>query len=161
MKPILLSLNLIMFWFGTTAYAGVLWALHFFWFPTWRTLRVENYYDQFIPQTTAATRFFTVVVSLMFLSLIIIIVHEWRTRLKWPALAAFLTLGAATFFGTLRILPINHKLKEGVTDQAQLTEMLNRWINLNETRFVLLTLLWIILVYYIFRKGRLGAAMNE
>lgn len=161
MKPILLSLNLIMFWFGTTAYAGVLWALHFFWFPTWRTLRVENYYDQFIPQTTAATRFFTVVVSLMFLSLIIIIVHEWRTRLKWPALAAFLTLGAATFFGTLRILPINHKLKEGATDQAQLTEMLNRWINLNETRFVLLTLLWIILVYYIFRKGRLGAAMNE
>jgi hypothetical protein len=39
--------------------------------------------------------------------------------------------------------------------------MLNRWINLNETRFVLLTLLWIIFVYYIFRKGRLGAVMNE
>src|SRR6266513_664957 len=99
MKPILLSLNLIILWFGTTAYAGVLWALHFFWFPTWRTLRVENYYDQFIPQTTAATRFFTVVVSLMFLSLIIVIVHEWSTRLKWAALAAFLTSGAATFFG--------------------------------------------------------------
>jgi uncharacterized membrane protein len=160
MKPILLSLNLIVLWFGTTAYAGVLWALHFL-VPNLAHSARRKHYDQFIPQTTAATRFFTVVVSLMFLSLIVIIVHEWRTRLKWAALAAFLTLGAATFFGTLRILPINHKLKEGVTDQAQLTEMHNRWINLNETRFVLLTLLWIIFVYYIFRKGRLGAAMNE
>jgi len=161
MKPILLLLNLFCFWFGTTAYAGVLWSLHFFWFPSWRGLRVDNYYDQFIPQTTAATKFFTIVVPVMFLSLIVITIHEWRSKLKWISIAGFLTLGAATFFGTLRILPINHKLKEGVTDQAQLTEMLDKWIDLNETRFVLLTILWLLLVAYVTCKGRLGRAMNQ
>ena len=112
-------------------------------------------------QTTAATKFFTIVVPVMFLSLIVITIHEWRSKLKWISIAGFLTLGAATFFGTLRILPINHKLKEGVTDQAQLTEMLDKWIDLNETRFVLLTILWLLLVAYVTCKGRLGRAMNQ
>lgn len=161
MKSILLTLNLIYLWFGTTMYAGVLWSLYFFWFPTWRNLRVETYYEQFIPQTTAATKFFTIVVPLMFLSLIIIIIHEWRTRLKWAGIAGLAALAAATFFGTRQIIPINKTLKAGITDQAQLNDLLGQWIHLNEIRFMLLTLLWVILVYYVLRKGNIPRAMNQ
>jgi len=161
MKPLLLTLNLIFLWFGTTMYAGVLWSLHFFWFPTWRHLRVETYYEQFIPQTTAATQFFTIVVPLMFASLIIIIIQEWKTTLKWVGLAGLLTLGAATFFGTMRIIPINKTLKAGITDQAQLNNLLGQWIQLNETRFILLSLLWLIFVFYVLRKGNIARAMNQ
>lgn len=161
MKPLFLTLNLIFVWFGTTLYAGVLWSLHFFWFPSWRHLRVATYYEQFVPQTTTATKYFTVVVPIMFLALIILTIHEWSTRLKWLTIAMFMSLAGATFFGTMRIIPINKQLKAGVTDQAQLDQMLGRWIDLNEMRFYLLTLMWFFLVIYVLRKGNIARAMYQ
>ena len=56
MKGILLTINHAYLFFGATLYCGVLWALHFFWYSTWRHLQVANYYEQFIPQTAAATQ---------------------------------------------------------------------------------------------------------
>jgi hypothetical protein len=153
MKRILLALNHGYLFFGTTLYVGVLWALHFFWFPSWRSLTVENYYDQFIPQTSTATRFFTVVVPLMFLTGLIMIWQEWRTRFRWLPIAAVLCLGTATFVGTRRIIPVNKILATHITDQAQLTSLLERWMNLNDIRWVLLTLMWLLMMIYFFRKG--------
>jgi hypothetical protein len=153
MKRILLALNHGYFFFGTTLYVGVLWALHFFWFPSWRTLTVENYYDQFIPQTSTATRFFTVVVPLMFLTGAIMTWREWRTPQRWYPLGALLCLATATFVGTRRIIPVNKILATHITDQAQLTSLLQRWMELNDIRWVLLTIAWLLLMVYFFRKG--------
>jgi hypothetical protein len=58
-KGRLLALNHAVFLWGSTLYVGVLWALHFFWFPSWTHLTVAKHYDQFIPQTMTATKFFT------------------------------------------------------------------------------------------------------
>ena len=66
---------------------GVLWALHFFWFPSWNNLKVDNYYDQFIPQTSTATEFFTVLVPLMFLGHVIMCWKEWKTRMRWISIS--------------------------------------------------------------------------
>ncbi|MFL5403362.1 MAG: hypothetical protein ACJ8BF_11160 [Gemmatimonadales bacterium] len=153
MKRILLALNHGFFFFGTTLYVGVLWALHFFWFPSWRSLTAANYYDQFIPQTSTATRFFTVVVPLMFLTGAIMVWREWRTRLRWLPLGALLCLAAATFVGTRRIIPVNRILASHITDQAQVTALLQRWMELNDIRWVLLTLSWLLLMIYFFLKG--------
>ena len=153
MKRILLALNHGYFFFGTTLYVGVLWALHFFWFPSWRTLTVENYYDQFIPQTSTATRFFTVVVPLMFLTGAIMAWREWRTPQRWYPLGALLCLATATFVGTRRIIPVNKILATHITDQARLTSLLQRWMELNDIRWVLLTIAWLLLMVYFFRKG--------
>jgi hypothetical protein len=153
MKRILLAVNHGYLFFGTTLYVGVLWALHFFWFPGWRTLTVDNYYDQFIPQTSTATRFFTVVVPLMLLTGAIMIWQEWRTRLRWVPIAAVACLATATFVGTRRIIPVNKILATHITDQTQLTTLLARWMSLNDIRWVLLTLMWLLLMYYFFHKG--------
>ena len=88
MKGILLALNHACIFFGATLYCGVLWSLRFFWFPTWRHLTVANYYDQFTPETLAATRFFTVVVPIMFFCCLVMIVTEWRGKLRWAAVNA-------------------------------------------------------------------------
>jgi hypothetical protein len=139
--------------FGTTLYVGVLWALHFFWFPTWTKLTVDNYYDQFIPQTATATRFFTVVVPLMFLGHAIMCWKEWKTSMRWVSLGALACLGAATYDGTLHIIPINKILATHITDPERVTALLKKWMCLNDIRMVLLTASWLLLMYYFGSKA--------
>ena len=43
----------------TSMYLGTGWSLVLFSFPSRSTLRVDNYYDQFVPPVQRATRFFT------------------------------------------------------------------------------------------------------
>jgi hypothetical protein len=155
MKAKLLVLNHACIFFGATLYCGVLWSLHFFWFPSWRNLKVDNYFNQFIPQTDAATRFFTVVVPIMFFCLVVMVFSEWKGKFRWTAIAALLCLGAATWVGQLYIIPINKILAQTITDQAQLTSFLERWMTLNDIRWVLLTIMWLVMMYYFAAKGRL------
>lgn len=159
MKQLLLAFNHAYIFFGATLYVGVLWALHFFWFPGWAKLKVDNYYDQFIPQTTIATQFFTIVVPLMFLALAVMIVTEWKTRFRWVSIAALLCLGLATYVGQSHIIPINKILATGIADQAKLSELLQQWMFLNDIRWVLLTLMWLIMMYYFIAKGNLLQAL--
>src|SRR5215472_6146275 len=155
LKAKLLSLNHAIIFFGTTLYCGVLWSLQFFWFPTWRHLTIANYYDQFVPETLAATSFFTIVVPIMFFCGLVMIISEWHSRLLWAAIVSFLCLTAATIVGQALIIPVNKIIDAGVTDQAQLTSLLERWISLNQIRFALLTAMWIVMMYYFLAKGKL------
>jgi hypothetical protein len=161
MKAILLAINHAFILFGATLYCGVLWSLRFFWFPTWRNLQVSNYYEQFIPQTDAATKFFTVVVPLMFLALIIMTISEWKTGMVWVPIAGLVLLGAATYVGQAHIIPINKILATHVTDQAALTAHLEKWISLNEIRWVLTTLLWLLMMLYFILKGDLFHRLGD
>lgn len=161
MKAKLLVLNHAYLFFGTTLYVGTLWALHFFWFPSWEHLKVDNYYDQFIPQTQAATRFFTYVVPLMFLTSLIMIKSEWKTRFRWLAIGALACLSGATYVGQALIIPINKTLTVPVTDQAQLTAYLEHWISYNNIRWMLLTIMWLLMMWYFIAKPNLTQALGE
>lgn len=161
MKALLLVLNHAYIFFGTTLYVGVLWALHFFWFPTWTKLTVDNYYDQFIPQTTTATHFFTIVVPVMFLALVVMVVTEWKTRFRWVAIAALACLSTATYVGQLHIIPVNKILATGITNQGQLSALLEKWMFLNDIRWVLLTIMWLVMMYYFSAKGDLLPKLSE
>lgn len=161
MKGTLLSLNHAVILFGSTLYCGVLWSLHFFWFPTWTNLKVDNYYNQFIPQTTAATSFFTVVVPIVFLCLLIMAFSEWKTRFRWVPIAGLVLLAASTGVGQMLIIPINKTLAQGISDQAQLSASLERWMSLNDFRWVTETLAWLVMMYYFIAKGELPARINE
>jgi len=155
MKAILLAINHAYLFFGTTLYVGILWSLRFFWFPSWTKLRVDNYFDQFVPQTDAATAFFTIVVPIMFISIIVMAIAEWKTSYRWVPLSAFVFLGSATYVGTMHIIPVNKILKQTITDQARLTELMLKWMSLNDIRWVLLTLMWLVLMYYFLAKGNM------
>jgi hypothetical protein len=153
MKEKLLVFNNACIFFGTTLYVGVLWALHFFWFPTWRNFKVDNYYDQFIPQTTAATQFFTIVVPIMFLCYVIMVWKEWKTKMRWISIGALACLALATYVGTLHIIPINKILAGHITDQARLTKLFQQWMFLNDIRWILMTISWVLLMYYFGAKA--------
>jgi Domain of unknown function (DUF1772) len=160
MKAKLLALNHAYIFFGATLYCGVLWALRFFWFPTWHHLTPANYYEQFIPQTDAATRFFTVVVPIMLFCNLVMIIAEWKGKFRWTAILALLCILGATFDGTLYIIPINKILAKTITDPAQLTALLERWMSLNDIRWILLTIMWLVMMYYFVAKGRLLAELE-
>jgi hypothetical protein len=161
MKGNLLALNQAVILWGSTLYVGVLWALRFFWFPTWHHLTVANYYDQFIPQTQAATHFFTYWVPITLLCLCVMAWSERKTRLRWVPWAGLLLLGISTYVGTQHIIPINKFLATHITDQAVLTDRLEHWMSLNTIRWVTETLAWLVMMYYFIAKGRLPERILE
>jgi hypothetical protein len=157
MKRTLLGLNNAYTMFGTTVYVGVLWALRFFWYPGWRELKVDNYHGQFIPQTTRATKFFTVVVPIMYLTLLIQTISEWKGRFRWVPLAGLACLTGSTVVGQRQIIPINKKLDKGIKDQDELTGHLKEWMRLNDQRFVMMTVMWgVFMWYFTARAGKKG-----
>ena len=68
MREALLTINVVWFLFGATIYCGVMWALRFFFYPSWTAMNRESVKDHFLVPIAAATRFFWVVVPLMLIA---------------------------------------------------------------------------------------------
>ena len=156
MRPYLLALNHGYYFFGTTIYVGVLWALRFFWYPSWEVMSVENVQDHFILPTSAATRFFTVVVPLMFLAGAVMTWAEWKTPQRWLAVLALACIIGATLVGQLLIIPVNETIAAGVTPDV-ITGLFQQWMLYNDIRWVIMTVMWLTLLAYFIRKGDLLA----
>jgi glucan phosphoethanolaminetransferase (alkaline phosphatase superfamily) len=154
-KALLIGLNHILLMFGTTVYMGVLWALHFFWYPSWEVMNTANVQDHFILPTSAATKFFTIVVPIMFVTSLVLIWLEWRTRFRWHAIIAFLGVLGATLVGQLLIIPVNKTIAGGV-EESQLQGLLQEWMSLNDIRWIIVTIMWLALMIYFLMKPSLS-----
>jgi glucan phosphoethanolaminetransferase (alkaline phosphatase superfamily) len=152
MKNTLLNVNHALLMLGTTIYVGVLWALHFFWYPSWENMTVDVVQAHFIGPTSEATKFFTVVVPIMFGCNLVLIWAEWRTRFRWAAIVAILGIIGSTLVGQLLIIPINQTIAKGVAAQAELTPMLQEWMKLNDVRWVMMNVMWLALMYFFLSK---------
>jgi hypothetical protein len=156
MKGALLTANAIYFLFGSTVYVGVMWALRFFFYPSWKGMTLDSVQEHFIVPTSAATRFFLVVVPIMFASGTVLMVSEWGNgAVFWAAVVAFLGICASTYVGWIHIIPINRTIKAGVADEATLVRLLRRWMFLNDVRWVTTTVMWAAIVWYFVAKGHL------
>lgn len=154
MSEALLTASAVYFLFGSTVYCGTMWALQFFFYPSWHRINVGNVQDHFVIPTSAATRFFTVVVPIMFVSGAILVVTEWGEG--WTlvaAILAFLGICVSTFVGWLLIIPINRQIQKGVPDDAALQPLLQRWMKLNTIRLVTVTIMWGATVWYLLAEG--------
>lgn len=151
-----LTLNAVYFLFGATIYCGVMWSLQFFFYPSWKGMTVDTVQDHFIVPTSAATRFFLIVVPLMFASGIVMMASEWGEGLVfWLTVVAFLGICASTYVGWIHIIPVNRRIKAGVPDDAALVPLLKKWMFLNTVRFVTVTIMWGAVVWYVVAKGDL------
>lgn len=161
----LLLLNDLYFAFGATIYAGTLWALRFFFYPSWKSMTVGSAYDHFIVPTRAATRFFTVVVPLMFAAAAVAIAEEWGRAQLWQAVVCLAGISVSSFFGELLIIPINKRVAAGVAagappdqrlDQNGLDRLLKRWMAYNDVRWVTTTVTWLAIIWLLVGKGDLS-----
>jgi hypothetical protein len=155
----LLLLNALYFLFGATMYVGTMWVLKFFLYPTWRSLDRGNVDMHFGIPTRQATKFFTGVVPLMFISAGIMVWVEWGTAGLIPAILCLIGIIALTVVGQALIIPINVRVRGGdFADDDELHSLLIRWMLLNDIRFYVSTLTWLAMVWLLVDKGRLWEA---
>jgi hypothetical protein len=139
---------------GASMYFGTGWSTVLFSFPITPHLTVENYYLQFVPQVKAALRVFTALTTIMIATAGIMLVAEWGTGLVWvPILVVTLVVGSAALTVTL-ILPINRRMAEGITDQAELEEALRRWKSLTSIRVGLWSTEWLAMAIFFAVRAR-------
>lgn len=160
MKEILLTINDVYWLVGATIYVGVLTTLRLFLYPSWTTLRPETTHDHFTLPTEAATRFFLIAIPTWIFVAIVMIVSEWGETTIWPPIIAFLGLMTTTLVGWFGIQPINREIKAGVSDEARLRELLQRWMKINDLRWAAVIIMWAALCAYFVIKPDLPSALG-
>lgn len=156
-KQTLLDVNNAYIFFCASMYLGMFWSLHFFWFPNYpKTLNIENYYDAIIPQTTLATKFFFITIPIMALAILIMLLTEWKSKLRWVPIAWIPGLLIPVIVQQKYIEKVNDQFIAGVTDPEKLKELLDEWMFLNDIRWVVLTIMWLITMYFFIAKARVS-----
>jgi hypothetical protein len=129
-------------------YLGTGWSLWLFSLPLAPKLTLANYYLQLVPQVEAATAFFTPMTKAMIAANLVMIVAEWRTKVRWLPIIVLLAVIAATVLTVKFLFPLNVMMANGITDQAQLQEIVGKWIYFNKWRVTLWTIQWIGMMAY-------------
>ena len=135
-------------------YLGTGWSLALFTLPGRHTMTVDTYYDQIMAPIGRATRFFTVMTIVMVVAAIVLIVAEWGS---WYVLAPIAVLAAvvgATLLTTLVIFRYNRRLRERITDEGELRQVLERWVFWNWFRLGLWSSQWAAVAAYVGLKLR-------
>lgn len=154
-KSTLIDISNAYIFFCASIYLGMFWSLHFFWFPNYpNTLTPDNYYDAIIPQTTTATKFFFITIPIMCVAIIVMLITEWKTGFRWVPLAWIPGLLIPVIVQQGYIERINNTFIAGVTSQDTLSELLADWMFLNDVRWIILTIMWGITMYYFIAKAK-------
>jgi hypothetical protein len=141
-------LNDVLMLLFVSMYFGTGWSLILFSFQIAPKLTVDNYYLQFVPQVTAATRFFTVMTTLMLISGALMIWSLWGTVLVWVPVVVILAVIVATGMTEIWILPLNKQMSAGIKDPGQLQSIIGRWMGFNRVRVGLWTVEWLAMAVF-------------
>lgn len=151
----LVDINNAYIFFCSSIYLGMFWSLHLFWFPNYpSTLTLENYYDAIIPQTTLATKFFFVTIPIMAVAIVVMLITEWKTHLRWVPILWIPGLLAPVIVQQAYIEAVNNEFSAGVTSEARLQELLQEWMYLNDIRWIILSIMWGVTMYFFIAKAR-------
>lgn len=151
----LVDVNNAYIFFCSSIYLGMFWSLHLFWFPNYpSTLTLENYYDAIIPQTTLATEFFFITIPIMAAAIVVMLITEWKTYLRWVPIAWIPGLLAPVVIQQAYIEDVNNEFSAGVATEPRLQELLQEWMYLNDLRWIILTIMWGITMYFFIAKAR-------
>jgi len=154
-KQTLVDVNNAYIFFCSSVYLGMFWSLHFFWFPHYpSTLTIDNYYDAIIPQTTTATKYFFITIPIMCAAIIVMLITEWKSKLRWVPIAWIPGLLVPVVVQQGYIEKINDAFIAGVTDPNTLQQLLKDWMFLNDVRWIILTIMWGITMYFFIAKAR-------
>jgi hypothetical protein len=154
MTRTLVLVDEVVLFLGASMYFGTGWSTVLFSFPITPHLTVENYSLHFVPQVKAAVRVFTILTTVMVVAAGIMLVAEWGTGLIWvPILVVMLVVGSAALT-VIRIMPINRRMAEGITDPAELGEALRRWKSLTSIRVGMWTAEWLAMAIFFAVRAR-------
>ena len=144
----LLTLNHTILLLCSSIYLGTGLSLTLFQFPSFDDLTVENYSIIVVPPIERATTFFTYMTQVMYVTGAIMLLAEWRTRLRWAPIVVLVTLTATTALTILFIFDYNEELNAGITDPARLVEVMDSWMTLNWVRVGIWVVMWLAVATY-------------
>jgi hypothetical protein len=146
------SLNAALLFLCCSMYLGTGWSMGLFSFPVRPKITVDNYYLLFVPEVTAATRFFTWMTMVMMASAVGMIWTEWHGALVWAPVVVLVAVSISTLLTVVIILPINKRMAAGITDPAELNRVLDRWETLNWVRISLWSVQWAAMIVWFMVK---------
>lgn len=156
MKQFLLAINHGYYFWGTSVYVGLLWSLHFIFYPSWGSITPESVQAHFMGPVNSATAFFTFVVPPMLFAGLVMIWSEWRSNMRVVAIAAYASLLSMMVVGYWLIRPINETIAQTIFDKnllpGPLKEQLVDWMFYNDMRLVIMTIMWLILLFYFYKR---------
>lgn len=158
MSPWPQLLNAALLFLCCSMYFGTGWSMGLFSFPVRPQITVDNYYLMFVPQVTAATKFFTWMTMVMMASAAAMIWTEWHTPLLWVPIVVLVALCASTLLTVVVILPINNRMAAHITDPRELGQVLDKWEALNWVRITLWSVQWAAMIIWFLLKARGVAA---
>lgn len=138
--------------FGASVYMGLWCALHIIWYPSWKNVTLDNVMGQFINPINYAITFFTILVSVMTVTNIILIIAEWKSKYRWLLIFNLLLLFIVTYLFKSTILPVINEIKAGLPSEAALTEKMTKWMFLNDIRWVFYSVIWSLFMFYFINK---------
>jgi hypothetical protein len=152
-------LNAALLFLCCSMYFGTGWSMGLFSFPIRPQITVDNYYLLFVPEVTAATKFFTWMTMVMMASAAAMIWTEWGTPLLFVPIIVLVAVSAATGLTVIKILPINARMAAGIKDPVELGQILDEWEALNWVRIALWSVQWAAMIVWFIAKARSGAAI--
>jgi hypothetical protein len=135
-------------------YLGTGWSLALFTLPGRRAMTVDTYYDQIMAPIARATRFFTWMTIVMIAAAVALIVAEWGTWYVLAPIAVLAGVVGGTLTTTLVIFRYNRRLKARIRDEAELHEVLERWVSWNWLRLGFWSSQWFAMALYFALKLR-------
>jgi hypothetical protein len=135
-------------------YLGTGLSLGLFQFPSFSDLTVSNYHIIIVPPIDRATKFFTYMTQVMYLTGGLMLVAEWRTWMRLVPIVVLVSLTTTTMLTILVIFDYNRELSAGITDQARLDEVMASWMTLNWIRIAIWVVMWgALMVYFAVRAA--------
>lgn len=159
MRGVLLTLNDSFFFLVASIYLGAMWTVRLFFYPSWNYMSAADVPHHFVIPVKAATKFFTIVLPLMLLAGVVMVVEEWGKAQLWQAIVAVAGITASALAFELLIKPINTQVY--TADDATLTPLLQKWMRLNEIRFVASTITWLATIWFFIGRGHLTQLLKH
>lgn len=140
--------------FGASFYLGMMLTMKFFLFPMWSTVRLATLENQMGFPVRRATITFTYLLPLMLLSPVLLVIAEWGRPTVWLAWACLAGVLVLSVVSQLLQRPLNVKLYSGtIRSDEELQVVVQRWMGVNNVRFVAAAATWVFTLWYIVARG--------
>ena len=151
----LLTINNAFTLFIASWHMGLMVSVLIFWYPSWNGLIPSTIQDNFSIPAKMATKTFVILVPLAMLTSTIMIISEWKTKRRWPAIGALIGLMGSTLTAKYFLFPINDVIYAGTLSAEQLKTTLVRWMALNNWRVFFSCFGWLSMaIFYSMKTDR-------
>ena len=90
----------------------------------------------------------------MAVAIVIMLITEWKTKFRWVPILWIPGLFGPVIIQQMFIEKVNDQFIAGVSDMDTLLKLLDEWMFLNDLRWIILSIMWGVMMYFFIAKAR-------